>query len=205
MQSHAQFPLQGIGWLSRQREAASLDIPGRQLMAPFYTMSFKEAEQVSPDPFIAWLSDRQRIDPNQARSNYDQFLVQWKKSIEAGETVSWEHIGTWKLADRNIIEFKSDNTTGLQGQPIRAEKIVREHASHLVRVGEEHRSSEEMTALLSPKIPSISWERWVGIILLVLVVIFWIGYLWGRPLNPATFANPKIALGSLTIQNPPPL
>ena len=178
-----------------------MDVPGRQIYPPYYLYSFAAEEQVAPDPFIHWFAARQGIDLVQAKNNYDQFLSQWNQALYAGGAVQWNGVGTWMLTEQKSIQFTAEKRDEHLGVPVRAEKVVRENAGHTVRVGEEHRSSEEMAEFLSRKKSTVSYEIWLSLALLILAVLFWVWQLWGRPLVPSGFANPRKALATHSIQN----
>lgn len=198
---YGQFPLQGFGGLSRERVAAVMDIPGRQIYPPGHRIHFSNKEQLSADGFIQWYSAKQATDQVQARNSYDRLLAEWKQFLDAGSTVVWNGIGTWTVNEQKSIVFEADKKEAALNIPVPAEKVVREHAGHTVRVGEEHRSSEEMTQLLSKKKKTVSYEFWISVALLVLAICFWIWQLWGRPLVPSGFANPRKVMATLFIHH----
>ena len=59
--------------------------------------------------------------------------------------------------------------------PVRAEKPIREKAAHKVRVGEDERTSEEMTAFFSkPEEKKNYWWAWA--LMLGLIAVMYIGW-----------------------------
>jgi hypothetical protein len=47
---------------------------------------------------------------------------------------------------------------------VTAEKVIRQHAQHTIRVGEDHKTSNEMEALLQRTVEQDRW--WIGAVVL---------------------------------------
>jgi hypothetical protein len=194
------LPLQGVGALGVKRIAAQLDISERQVISPATSLEFiSEVADPGTGEFVAWLASKLGVEISQAELQYHQFINGWISSLQQQKNVSWKGVGGWQINENQSISFTPEMSPAFEGLPVRAEKLIRENSSHQVRVGEEHRSSEEMTALLTAKTKTVSMDWWLGVSALVLLVAFWSFYFFQYSLTPATIANPRKAVESVIV------
>jgi hypothetical protein len=66
---------------------------------------------------------------------------------ETGE-MTLSGLGVFTKDDQKILHFSSLFQT-IKGNPVTAEKIIRKNTSHSIRVGEQEKTSVEMTEILS--------------------------------------------------------
>lgn len=184
------LPLQDMGELRRERIPAQIDVPGRQIIPPASLLKFS-SNSANAAELINWLAVKLGIDQQQAELKYTQFIKNWKAALKQEKLVVWKGLGTWHANGEQSISFQPEMNPAYEGLPVHAEKVLRENAEHQVRVGEEHRSSIEMTALLNTKSKKVSLDLWLGSAALLLVLVFWVLQLWYQPLIPASFSNPR--------------
>lgn len=189
-----------MGELSVKRISAVVDLPGRKVIAPSTLFQFIANTTVGgKEELITWTSGKLGISQQQVERDYYQFIKNWQEALQKNKLVVWKGIGTWKLDDSNTISFHPEMNPAYEGLPVRAEKVLRENVEHQVRVGEDQRSSIEMTALLGAKKKKISFELWLGGSILVLLLVFWFFYLWQHPLTTSSFGNPRKVFNSVTV------
>ena len=185
------LPLQGVGEISVKRIAAQLDISERQVIPPASTLQFISNSAIDgANEFVAWAAKKLGAEPPQTELEYNQFIKTWLFSLQQQKSASWKGLGTWQVNEDQSISFTPEMSPAFEGLPVRAEKLIRENSTHQIRVGEDHRSSVEMTELLTQKTKKVSIDMWVGASALVLLLVFWCVYLFQHPITPDTFANP---------------
>lgn len=184
------LPLLGVGELLMERIPAQIDLPGRQIIPPAFLLTF-HATPANAEELINWLAAKWGLDQQQAELKYTQFINNWKAALIDDKLVAWKGLGTWQASGEQVLSFQPEMNPAYEGLPVPAQKVLRENAEHQVRVGEEHRSSVEMTALLNAKSKKVTLDLWLGGAALFLVVVFWALYLWQQPLTPASFSNPR--------------
>lgn len=189
------IPLQGVGELCVVRTPAQVDIPERQVTPPATQFHFNPTAAVSgKDELIGWTAKKMGIPQAQAELNYDQYIKNWQSELQQKKLVAWNGIGTWQLDNGNALSFQPELSPTYEGLPVHAEKVVRENAAHQVRVGEDQRSSVEMTALLNSKKKKLPLDIWLGVAALALALLFWALYLMQQPITPSSIGNPRKVL-----------
>ncbi len=95
-----------------------------------------------------------------------------KNKISSGEIIDWNGVGTLSRGLAGEIKFKSAvNNLGYE-EPVTAEKVIREKAEHMVRVGEDERTSAEMTEMLNQPEEKKSYWWAYALALALLAVLF---------------------------------
>lgn len=173
-----------------ERIPAQIDLPGRQIIPPATLLAF-HTTLASADELIHWLAAKWGLDLQQAELKYTQYIKNWQAELNDGKLVTWKGLGTWQANSEQVLSFQPEMNPAYQGLPVHAQKVLRENAAHQVRVGEEHRSSVEMTALLNAKSKKVALDLWLGGAALLLVVVFWGWQLWQQPVTPASFSNSR--------------
>ena len=141
------LPLAGLGILYLQREPAQFDVGNRQFLPPRHIYEFRNGVVEPVAELVEWLSLRLGIDTADAVSRYQRFCDDAIRTLNQQNSLSWKGWGVWSKDDKGVLQFISD-THELQLTPVRANKVIRDNAEHQVRVGEESRSSVEMSRLL---------------------------------------------------------
>lgn len=194
------LPLQGVGELSVKRIVAQLDISGRQIIAPASSLEFKTPATVNGKAeFIAWAAKKLGLGSQQIEDQYHQFIKEWVSTLQHQKTVSWKGVGVWQVKESKSILFTPESSPAYEGLPVRAEKLISKNAAHQIRVGEDHRSSVEMTAILNAKTKKVSIDLWLGAAALVLLVAFWSFYIFHYSPTPDIIANPRLVVESVKV------
>jgi hypothetical protein len=190
-----QLPVPGIGTFLLERKPAVVNFPDKRMDPPAYAVSL-EASGVAPSrSFFSWLGVALQVSERDAVIRYNDFAFELKKSILSGARVNWKGMGQLSKGLAGDIRFIP--VQSLQPEaPVRAEKPIREKAAHKVRVGEDERTSEEMTAFFSkPEEKKNYWWAWA--LMLGLIAVMYIGwYISTNGVGLAATSNP----GQLPLQ-----
>ncbi len=183
------LPLAGMGVLYLQRDPARFDVGNRQFLPPQIAYNFLPEPVEHISQLVEWLSARWGVDAAEAVHRYRGFCEELAQLLSTQDQVSWKGWGQWKKDQQGVLQFVSDNDA-LQLMPVAATKIIRDNETHQVRVGEDSRSSVEMTQLLHQKKPSFNYEQTIIWAWLVLALL-WLGWhLYNRSLTTDSLANP---------------
>ena len=171
-----QLTLPGVGRFVLERTPAQSDFVNKQIQAPAYSISLQQDTVPPSGSFFKWLGGALTISEREAIIKFNDFLFDLKKQIS-------DHVGELKKGMGGKINFTAANIE-IPETSVIAEKIIRENASHIVRVGAEEKSSVEMQELLQS--PTGSKSRWwiLPLILLVLSVAFIVWYMIANGFSP---------------------
>ncbi len=168
---HKKLSVPGIGTFLLERKPAQSDFVNRQMKSPVYTIILDHASVTPPKNFFGWIANAFDITEREAVIRFNDFAFDMKRQINNGDTIQWNSVGT--LNKGLAGEIKLTEATVLSPEaPVVAEKVIREKAEHMVRVGEDERSSTEMTAALS-KIETKRSYWWIpALIISILTIVF---------------------------------
>ena len=163
--------LPGIGSFVLERKPASADFSNKQILAPRQSISLLHGNTTPARSFFAWLGKALGLDEREALIRFNDFVFDLKKKIKEGTRVTWNGIGTLSPGLAGEIRFETAVRDQPAGPAVKAEKIIRENASHTVRVGEDEKTSEQMIEYLNQQPARKSyWWAWAAAVALVLVM-----------------------------------
>ena len=101
----------------------------------------------------------------------------------------WEGVGTLRKWQNGEIMFEAEpQQKGLES-PVTAKKVIREKAQHLLTVGTQERTSEEMMEMLFPEEEKKSYW-WVAPLAIVIAAFIFIAYhLSANGVKPSSAGN----------------
>lgn len=186
---HKKLPLPGIGTFVLERKPASIDFPNKLMYAPGYSFALQSSAFIPSGSFFNWLGAVLGISQMDAVIKFNDFVFDMKKQVERGDTVNWHGVGSFRKGLGGEIKFTADTIIG--EKPVPAAKVLRERAEHTVRVGEEEKTSAEMTEMLTQPQEKRSywWAYALAIGLLALVFTGW--YFSEHGLESSSTANGK--------------
>lgn len=196
---HKQLNVPGIGTFLLERTAAVTDFPNKQLQPAAYSIALHHTTATPSKNFFAWLSAALHVSDREAVVQFNDFAFDLKKKISDGNKVEWNGMGVLSAGLAGETRFEPALRNASFQTAVHAEKITRENASHTVRVGEDEKTSEEMTELLSHgEKEKSNW--WVMAIILALLSFLFIGwYLSEHGVNPqATGLGKKMPSATVT-------
>jgi hypothetical protein len=181
-----QLPVPGIGTFLLERKPAQGDFLNKRILAPEYLVALQQ-NTISPSTsFFGWLGNALGISDCDAVISFNDFVFDMKRQITGGATIQWNGVGTLSKGLAGGIKLSDPAITNPE-TPVAAEKVIRENAEHMVRVGEDERSSSEMTAALTKVALKRSywWIPALIISVLALGFIAWHSYTNGLDVSSA--------------------
>lgn len=192
-----ELPIPGIGTLRLERQPASIDFANRQILPPAYQIGFSDGPVQPSRRLYAWLAQGLGVSERDAVVRYNDFVFELKERLNRGEKLEWSGIGQLNKGLGGVWHFQPEVDRIVEGEPVHADKVIRDKASHVVRVGEDERTSDEMREYLqsSPQGRNITWA--VALILLLISFILLGLYLSSNGVKPgATGRQSKINIES---------
>jgi hypothetical protein len=171
---HKKLAMPGIGIFLLERKPAESDFVNKQVNPPSYSFSLQASAEAPSFHFYKWLAGALDITYHDAIIRFNDFVFDLKKQITSGDKIEWQGVGIINKGLAGEVKFVPVIKPAIE-KPIAAEKVIREKAEHMVRVGEDERTSVEMTEMLNKPEPKKSY--WLltamSIILLSLLFIGW--------------------------------
>lgn len=166
---HHHLPLPGLGLFQVKRYPAVLDFPNRQIEGPGYAIEWQDDLNIASENLSNWLAVNSNITLHDARHRLEKFIFQLKTNIAAGDIIHWKGIGDIQKQEGKVFQFTAEKM--VREGIVPANKVIREKAEHMVKVGEEERTSEQMTALLSEKkkIRFAAWQITAAVLTVLLI------------------------------------
>lgn len=171
---HKQLPVPGIGTFLLERRPAVIDFPNRKIEPPVYSVSLNPTSLSPSRQFFAWLGHALHISDRDAVIRFNDFIFDLKKQIAGGGSISWKGVGVISKSLSGDIKFVAEPPVAVE-KPVAAEKVIRDKAEHMVRVGEEEKTSAEMTEMLNKTEEKRSYW-WVPAAALALLAVMFIGW-----------------------------
>ena len=188
---YKQLAVPGIGTFLLERKPAEADFPGRIINPPAYIIVLQPTVNSSSKKLFSWLAFALNISDRDAVIRFNDFAFDLKQKISSGDIVKWTGIGTLSKGPAGDIKFTSSDNLLVFEQPVNAQKVIRKSAEHTIRVGEQEKTSTQMTELLNQRVEKKSywWAYALVLGLLAMIFIFW--YFSEHGLNIASAGNGK--------------
>ncbi|MDP4262346.1 MAG: hypothetical protein Q8941_07425 [Bacteroidota bacterium] len=168
-----QLNLPGIGTFLIERKPAETDISHRQINSPAYTITLQPDNSTPAKRFFYWLADKLNIHYHEAIVRFNSFVFDLRSQVLSGSKVTWANMGTLTRGMTGEIRFDGGIKDFSFDPPVSAARIIREKAVHTVRVGEQEKTSVEMTEWLNPeeKARSYWWAPSLIVAILLAIII----------------------------------
>ena len=190
---HKQLNIPGIGTFLLERKPADIDFVNKMANPPAYSIALHHGNTTPSTNVFNWLSSTLNISERDALTRFNDFALDIKDKVLAGDKLHWNGIGTLSKGMAGEIRFEASLKDLKAGSPVPAIKVIREHAEHPVRVGEQEKTSSEMVEMLAPAVPIIGEKKvhWWGIALIagLLACIFIAIYFSSKGLNTSSAGN----------------
>lgn len=186
---HKQLNIPGIGTFLLERKPADIDFVNKMANPPAYTIALHHGNTTPSKNVFHWLSSNLNISERDALTRFNDFALDIKDKILAGDKLHWNGVGTLSKGMAGEIRFEAALKDLKTGIPVPAIKVLRENASHAVRVGEQEKTSTEMVEMLAPA--TNKKIQWWGIALIsgLLAIIFIALYFSSKGLNTPSTGN----------------
>lgn len=189
---YKQLNLPGIGTLFIEKKPADFDIAAKLINPQVYSIALHADHSTPSKSFFNWLGSRLDISERDAVIRFNDFLFDLKKQLSSGNKLQWSGIGTLSKGLSGDIQLDPGLKDHSPASPLPARKILRENAEHIIRVGEQQKTSVEMRELLThheEEKEKKSWWLTVALIIIIIAIIF-IGYYFSvNGLNASSASN----------------
>lgn len=170
------IPLPGLGTIWMESIPATIDASTRSILPPTYQFRFDKFSDSPDKDLFTYLSTQQSISDYEALRQYNDFAYSLRDHLNYSREASWEGLGTLVKNDLGEIYFESSMPNPTFLQPVPAEKVVRANAKHMLLVGDQERSSNEMNEWFAEE-PVHGNRLWwlvalIGGIAAVMVILF---------------------------------
>lgn len=172
---YRQLPIPGIGTFLLERKPAVADFPNRIIHPPSFSVRLNHHPATPPISFFGWLAKALDTSDRDAVIRFNDFAHTLRLRINVGDKINWDGMGILSMGLGGEIRFEPGVINMPAGLPVKAEKVIREHAEHSVRVGEDERTSVEMIELLN-KQGSRKNQWWLWALVLGLITTMFIGW-----------------------------
>jgi nucleoid DNA-binding protein len=173
---HKQLHLPGIGTFAVEKKPADFDVAAQVINPPAYTIALQADHTTPAKTFFNWLGARLGISERDAVIRFNDFLFDLKRQLSSGNKLQWSGVGTLSKGLNGDIKLEFGPSNYSPGTPVHAAKVLRQNAEHVIRVGEQEKTSVEMQELLSHQDDEKKSWWWVAAIILVILSILFIGY-----------------------------
>lgn len=141
--------LQGIGTFSVEHLPARLDFPNRLLHAPEFILHFSPSSAaVTDEQFDNWLQHELNVSREEVRVMQENLSTDFQRTLAEKGNFTLNGLGIFTKDEQQLLHFSSLYET-VKGNPVTAEKVIRKNTSHSVLVGEQEKTSKEMTEILT--------------------------------------------------------
>jgi hypothetical protein len=169
-----QLNIPGIGVIVLERKPSGTDITRRLINAPAYTISYYPGNETPPKKFFFWLADKWGIAYHEAIVRFNNFTFDLKNHILSGKKLTWNEVGTFSKTMTGEVRFEPAMKQHYFDPPVSAVRIIREKAVHNVRVGEQEKTSAEMSAWLHSA-GEKEYHWWAPVLIVAILLIIFTG------------------------------
>ena len=172
---YKELSLPGIGTFLLERKPAEMDFPNRKIDPPVYSIALQPGGQVPAPHFFNWLSLNMGISNREAIFRFNDFAFEMKRLLSEGALINWNGMGTLNRGLGGDVKFIPSAARLVFERPVTAAKVIRERAEHMVRVGDDEKTSAEMTAMLNQEEEKRSywWAYALAVGILSIAFIGW--------------------------------
>jgi hypothetical protein len=187
---HKRLDLPGIGILQIEKKSAQFDVADKVVRPPAFTIALHEGSHTPSKRFFNWLGSKLGITERDAVIRFNDFLFTLKKELSSGHKLEWSGIGTISKGLAGQIKFESSIDNHSPASVVPAIKVLRENAQHIIRVGEDQKTSAQMRDILHPAEEQKRSWWWTAALVIVILSVIFIGYYFSvNGLNSSSASN----------------
>jgi hypothetical protein len=186
---YEQLSLPGIGTFNLERKPATADFPQKLVYPPSYTITFHQNNEAPVKRCFHWLAGRLNIPYHEAIVRFNGFAYDLKNQLMSGNKITWDEVGVLSKSMAGEVKFEPVLKDHRFDRPVNAVRLIREKAEHNVRVGEEEKTSTQMTEWLNQGEGKKSYYRSPAWIAVILLIIFTGIYFMQRGFSASSAAN----------------
>ena len=175
-----------VGTFELVQQSALLDVASKLIQPPTYLPQYSDKDLVKEHQ-LNFLALDLNADKDQVREQLENFGRDLRTKISQG-VFTWKGVGKLESADLKMV-FHPDvlEIKGLQAIP--AEKVLRKHAQHTVRRGEQQVISSSFQEEEKPVLKKKSLVRFIGWAVVILAVAFIAIYLYMNGFSSTSSGN----------------
>jgi hypothetical protein len=145
---HKSISIPGLGTIYVERLPAMNDFTNRQIQPPSYKFRFDKYFDAPDKDFFNFLATNKNIPEYEAIKQYNEFAYELRNSIRHHEKFNWPDVGVLSQDLGGEIHFESADPGSCMA-PVAANRVIRQHAQHAILVGDQEKTNQEMTEMLS--------------------------------------------------------
>ncbi len=170
--------LPDIGTIALQMEPAESEFVNRSFLPPQYFFTLEKTKETSSEKLFSWLAANFNITEREAVIQFNDFVFDLRKQLEAGKEIIWNGVGILQKELTGEIKLGGVKKELAFLEEIIAEKIIRENAEHTMLVGEVEKTSTQMTEmLLNPVAVKEKYNYWwiwpLAVIIVIMIFLGW--------------------------------
>jgi hypothetical protein len=152
--------LPGIGSFVLGNSVGMTDFVNKQLLPPGHSISFNTISDTPHRTLFGYIASQKGISEWEAIKALNDFAYQLRNDLRSGKTILWRRMGNLSADLSGEILFDPLPAAGVL-QPVKAERVIRSHAQHNIRVGDAEKTNYEMSELLgSDQAAHAWWKSW---------------------------------------------
>ncbi|HEU4606532.1 MAG TPA: hypothetical protein VFS31_00385 [Chitinophagaceae bacterium] len=180
----------GLGTIYMDRVPARSDLVNRQLLPPFYSFRFDKYFDAPDKDFFTYLAQEKNMADFEAIRWYNEWAHQISQQLRTEKQVALADLGMLSRNGAGDIQFDAFSPGDGYLVPVSAIKVLREEAYHVIRVGDEERTSSEMSDYLSDSGQTTQRHWWIyPLIIAIVLIIILIWHLSGQFPDGHPFGN----------------
>lgn len=186
---HKQLNVPGIGTFLVERKPAETEFTHKQINPSAYSIILQQGNAAPSKRFFNWLSGQLNLSYHEAIVQFNGFAIDLKNHVLSGNKIIWDDIGMLSKGMAGEIRFESALKDYRFESRVSAIRVIREKAVHSVRVGEEEKTSAEMSEWLNPaEVGKSYWWAPALIVAILLIIVAGI-YFSQMGWKPSSAAN----------------
>lgn len=186
---HKELSVPGIGTFLLERKPAIVDFPNKMILPPAYSVNLIFPSAAPSTRFFSWMARALQIPEREAVVRFNDFAYEMKQQILNGTKINWNGVGSLHKGLAGEVKFIAALKEITFEKPVAAEKVIREVSDHIVRVGEDEKTSAQMTEILNKETEKKStWWTW-ALVAGLLAVMFLGWYFSEKGISVISTAN----------------
>ncbi len=189
---HKSINIPGLGTIFIEHLPATFDVVNQRILPPLFEFRFNKYFDTPDKEFFSYLSFEKGVADLEAVQLYNQFAQDLSAAIKQDDRAEWLEVGVFVKNSAGDLLFEPVQQTEMLYAPVPAVRIVRDRASHAVLVGDQEKTTVEMTSFLNdekvekPVVAARKWWLYAVILLIIaVVVLFFLFYQKGFNITAA--------------------